>query len=68
MSEIIEGQAITDIHTIGSMYANGHLIVLVNGSSKYRIHVSEILKMVNEFRFTTEQKRKYIHLHVLQEE
>jgi hypothetical protein len=59
---MIDGQKITDIRTIGSMYANGNLEIEVDGKSGYRIHVSELAKTLNEFVFEEEKKKKYIYL------
>lgn len=58
------GQKIGQIHTINSMYANNYMEVAVNGQYLYRLHASEILKIVNEFEFEEVKKKKYIHLTV----
>lgn len=58
----IDGQEIEDIETINSMYANGLLQIKIGNKWEYRLSVSTILEMVNEFNFKTTKKRKYIHL------
>ena len=56
------GTKIQNMATIGSMFADGNIQVCINGDWDYRIHVSEIIKMVNEFTFEVEEKKKYKYL------
>lgn len=60
-AEKINGTQVTGLHTIGSMYANGNVNVNVNGET-WRIHVSELVKMFNEFDFEVYQNTKYKYL------
>lgn len=64
----VEGQKISRLWTIGSMYANGYIDALVDIDGKNqlaRIHVSTITKMLNEFNFELvkpDKRYKYFHI------
>ena len=62
MTKSIHGTEISKLDTIGSMYANGNLIVRMGNGEDWRINVDEIAKMVNEFNFEVETKAKYNYL------
>ncbi len=60
---MIKGKHISSAHTINSMYANGYIELRDEKENKvYRIHVDEILKMIQKNEFTAEMKKKYEHL------
>lgn len=61
MKDMIDGQEIKQMSTIGSWYANGNIEVWIDGE-RHLMHVREIGKMVNEFYFEVEQKKKWKHL------
>jgi hypothetical protein len=58
----IQGQKISRVETIDSMYAMGNLEVSVRGNWNYRINVKEILKMIKLFNFDIDKKKKYTYL------
>lgn len=66
MNEKLDGQNISKFWTIGSWYANGYLKVFFtneNGKEQQgRFHVTELIKMVNEFTFELKQSRTFVHL------
>ena len=59
----MHGKDIFEISTINSMYANGYLNVYTEDRlQKLRLHVREILKMVEYFEFDEVKSKHYIHL------
>ena len=54
--EVVEGQEISSIFTLGSWYDNDCLGVRI-GNETYRMPASTVLQMVNEFIFKVEKKR-----------
>jgi hypothetical protein len=57
----MEGQQISEITTIPSMY-NNECIEAKIGRKWYRLPCSTILQMVNEFRFDVEKKKVHSYL------
>ena len=57
----IKGQQITDIHTIKSMYDNNCVVAFTRGTD-YRLPVSEIIKMINDYEFEVEKKKVHSYL------
>lgn len=58
----INGTKIKELFTIGSMYADGNLEAEMDNGETWRINVNELIKMVNEFEFEIEAKKKYKYL------
>jgi len=64
---MIDGQEIGQISTISSRYNGGNIEVYIDGE-RHLLHVREIGKMVNEFKFKAEMKTKWKHLTVIDKE
>ncbi len=66
-THIIAGSSMLKAYTINSMYADGKIELLseVDGS-RYRIDVSELLKLVQREKFIATKKAKYYHLTLLE--
>ena len=62
--EKILGQKITRVYTLKSMYDNDCIGVTLDDNTECRIKVDEIAKMLNDFIFTPEKKRKHTYLEV----
>lgn len=58
------GQKITRVYTLKTMYDNDSIGITLDNGTECRIKVGEISKMLNDFIFTTEQKRKHTYLSV----
>ena len=58
---LIPGQEITNLRTLNSQYGNG-FIEAEWGTRIIRIPLSVIATILNEFEFTAEMKRVFLHL------
>ena len=58
----MDGQKITSIRTLKSMYDNDCVLVEDGDGNEYRMPCSTIIQMVNEFEFDVEKKRKHKYL------
>lgn len=58
----IDGQDITKLYTLKSWYDQDSIGVEVNGKGNFRLPVSTIIQMVNEFFFDFHKARKYTYL------
>ena len=56
---MLDGQNITSLHTGNLIYTNNCIEVYDDAGRYYKMPVSTIIQMVNEFNFTVEKKRKY---------
>ncbi len=65
-NDVIDGQDVTGLFTINSMYANEKLRVTIGKNTECRIDVSEFMKLINGTKFRLTKKRKYLHLEVAQ--
>lgn len=62
--ERIKGKDITHIAPVAGNYGHGYLWVTVKDKMEYRIHVSELLPIMQGLEYEVEMKRKYKHLKV----
>ncbi len=62
MADLIDGQKITGVTTIQSMYDGNSVWAVLDDGSLVRLTAKAIAQMVNEFQFETIQKRKYLYL------
>ena len=60
----ILGQKITRVYTLKTMYDNDCIGVTLDDGLECRIKVDEIAKMLNDFIFISEKKRKHTYLEV----
>ena len=58
----LDGQDIISIRTLKSMYDQSCIAVFDDDDNEYRLPVSTIMQMVNEFVFVKDKKRKWVHL------
>jgi hypothetical protein len=68
MRNIIFGQDIVSLNTIGSLYANGDIVVHDDKNKRYYMHVSEIMKFDSDFnsvKFKIVKKRVREYLEVI---
>jgi len=63
-TEIIDGQRITWMVNM-DRYPDAPLQFVLDDGEIVKMKTKEVLKMVNEYRFTATPKRKYRHLTVL---
>ena len=63
MNKIL-GQKITRVYTLKSFYDNDCIGVTLDDNTECKIKVDEIAKMLNDFIFTSEKKRKHTYLEV----
>lgn len=61
---IIDGINIVSIRTRKSQFDQDCVVVTDDKGNDYLLHVTEIMKMTNEFNFTTEKKIKHTYLRV----
>ena len=62
MKKYLAGQLITKLDTINSQYAQGFIQALDDKGVEYRLPVTTILQMLNDYIFVVEMKKKYQHL------
>ena len=60
--EVVEGQHITNVRTLGSWNDNDCVLVTDDKGNTYRMPCSTIIQMVNEFYFLKEKKIKHTYL------
>jgi len=61
--ELIDGQRITDIRTLGSTFDNGKIIhVFLDTGEMCKMDIREFLKIINGVCFRATPKRVYRHL------
>ena len=58
---MIEGQEIEEIWSLGSGYS-ANMVALKKGDKVYRMNIKEILKFINDVKFTEVEKRVHTHL------
>ncbi len=58
----IGGHRLVQARTINSMYADGKIELEDKQGERYRIDVSELLKLIQKKNFTATKKAKYFHL------
>ncbi len=58
----IQGQKITEIRTLKSMYDNNCVEITLDNKKEYLMSTKTILQMVNEFEFEVEKKRVHSYL------
>ena len=58
----LSGLNIVELRTVNSMYANNQIEAIDDKGVVYRMLVSTIIQMLNEFKFKIKKKRKYPHL------
>lgn len=62
MSLVLDGQHIEAIKTIKSMYDNDCVVVIDSGGNEYRLPVTTVIQMVNQYQFIVEKKRVHQYL------
>lgn len=60
--ETLNGQNIVSLQTLDSMYGSGFLNVHTDTGETHRLHISEILPLLQDQTFKLEKKRTYKHL------
>ena len=63
----IDGQKITRVYTLKSIYDNNCFGAVLDDGTECRIKISEVLKMLNDFVFIPEKKIKHTYLKIEEE-
>ena len=60
----IKGQRVVRIFSLGTMYDNQSIGIVLDDDTECRMKVSELYKVINDLEFIGSKAKKYTHLQI----